>query len=81
MGPLTNLALALEADPTLPERVPEVTIMGGAFLRAGAMRRRSPRRTSFNDPEAAQRVIDAAWSCTFVGLDVTMRDMVGRAAP
>ncbi|MGO1848809.1 nucleoside hydrolase [Microbacterium sp.] len=75
VGPLTNLAEALEADPTLPERVPEVTIMGGAFLAPGNA---TPvaEANIVNDPEAAQRVIDAAWSCTFVGLDVTMRDML-----
>ncbi|WP_105566948.1 nucleoside hydrolase [Microbacterium halophytorum] len=75
VGPLTNLALALEADPTLPERVPEVTIMGGAFGVPGNI---TPvaEANIIGDPEAAQRVIDAAWSCTFVGLDVTMEHLL-----
>lgn len=71
VGPLTNLALALEKDPTLPERVPEVTIMGGAFGAPGNVTAVAEANIA-NDPEAAQRVIDAGWACTFVGLDVTM---------
>ncbi|OCG74371.1 nucleoside hydrolase [Microbacterium sediminis] len=75
VGPLTNLAAALEADPTLPERIREVTIMGGNFLAPGNITA-AAEANIWHDPEAAQRVVEAAWTCTFVGLDVTMRDML-----
>ena len=35
LGPLTNLALALKLDPTLPSRVPRLVIMGGAVTGLG----------------------------------------------
>ncbi|WP_029149613.1 nucleoside hydrolase [Microbacterium indicum] len=71
IGPLTNLAVALEADPTLPERVADITIMGGAALVPGNI---SPvaEANIGNDPEAAARVIAADWDVTLVPLDVTM---------
>lgn len=75
VGPLTNLAHALEADPTLPERIREVTIMGGAFLAPGNMTPLAEANIH-HDPEAAQRVLEASWRCTMVGLDVTMREML-----
>ncbi|WP_206208847.1 nucleoside hydrolase, partial [Vogesella mureinivorans] len=30
LGPLTNLALALRLDPSLPERIPRLVVMGAA---------------------------------------------------
>lgn len=75
VGPLTNLAHALDADPSLPERIRRVTIMGGAVLAPGNVTP-SAEANIANDPEAAKRVIDAPWSCTLVGLDVTMRQML-----
>jgi purine nucleosidase len=71
VGPLTNLALALEADPDLPRRVAGVTIMGGAALVPGNV---TPvaEANIHNDVLAAARVLDAEWPVTVVGLDVTM---------
>lgn len=64
-APLTNLALALQLEPRLPELVRELHFMGGAFAPATAARefRSSPRR-EFNlrfDPEAARLVLRAPW--------------------
>lgn len=75
VGPLTNLALALRADPTLPERVKDVTIMGGAALHPGNV---SPvaEANIANDPEAAAAVLAAGWDVTLVPLDVTMTDVL-----
>lgn len=71
IGPLTNLAQALRQDPTLPELVGGVTVMGGAALVPGNL---SPvaEANILNDPEAAAEVFAADWEVTLVPLDVTM---------
>ncbi|HEY0373166.1 MAG TPA: nucleoside hydrolase [Amnibacterium sp.] len=71
VGPLTNLALALDADPQLPSLVAGVTIMGGAALVPGNVTAVAEANV-FNDVLAAARVLDAEWPVTVVGLDVTM---------
>ncbi|UVJ39372.1 nucleoside hydrolase [Arthrobacter sp. CJ23] len=71
VGPLTNLALALELDPELPRLVRDVTVMGGAAFVPGNV---SPAAEAniINDPEAAAAVMTAGWPVTLVPLDVTM---------
>jgi purine nucleosidase len=75
VGPLTNLAVALEAIPDLPARVTDVVIMGGA---ADAPGNQSPAAEAniIHDPEGAQRVITAEWATTLVPLDVTMTEIL-----
>lgn len=73
-GPLTNLALALRAEPALPTLLHRLVIMGGAFEGERA------RRAEFNigvDPEAAAAVF-GGWAAAapqrppiVCGLDVT----------
>jgi purine nucleosidase len=72
VGPLTNLAIALELDPALPSLVADVVIMGGAALVPGNVNAVAEANI-WNDPLAAQAVFDAAWPVTVVGLDVTMQ--------
>lgn len=72
IGPLTNLAIALERDPDLAGRVGGVTAMGGAALEPGNVRP-AAEANIFNDPEAAQIVVSASWPVTLVPLDVTMQ--------
>lgn len=71
IGPLTNLALALELEPSLPTLVHDVVIMGGAALAPGNITP-AAEANIFGDPEAAARVLDAAWEVTMVPLDATM---------
>ncbi len=75
VGPMTNLALALQLDPELPARVMQVTSMGGAALAPGNA---SPvgEANVWNDPEAAAMVVAAAWPVTLVGLDVTLENVL-----
>ncbi|WP_248256198.1 nucleoside hydrolase [Georgenia sp. EYE_87] len=71
VGPTTNIAAALDLDPTLPSRVRQITSMGGAALVSGNA---SPvgEANIWNDPEAASRVLAAHWPATLVPLDVTL---------
>ncbi|GAA0306330.1 nucleoside hydrolase [Halarchaeum salinum] len=69
VGPLTNLALALAKEPTLPEIVDDIYVMGGAALAGGNV---TPvaEANFHNDPAAASRVVQDAHP-RMVGLDVT----------
>jgi inosine-uridine nucleoside N-ribohydrolase len=70
VGPLGNLALALEIEPQLPKLLLAVVIMGGTVLEPGNV---SPvaEANIWNDPHAADRVFCAGFALTMVGLDVT----------
>lgn len=70
LGPLGNLAKALELDPEIAELVDEVVLMGGAHLEYGNV---SPvaEANIINDPHAADKVFTANWQVTMIGLDVT----------
>ena len=73
VGPLTNLALALQHDPQLVEHVRRVVVMAGAFGTHGHSGNVSPvaEANVANDPHAADLVFAARWPVTIVGLDVT----------
>jgi inosine-uridine nucleoside N-ribohydrolase len=69
LGPLTNIALLLEAHREIEERIERIVLMGGA-VREG---NQTPS-AEFNvwvDPEAAARVFESGLGVTMVGLDVT----------
>src|SRR5258706_377076 len=68
IGPLTNIALAIEKDPSIVPLVKEVIIMGGSIT--GGNVNASAEANIANDPEAAQIVFQAGWPLTMVGLDV-----------
>ena len=59
LGPLTNLALALRLDPTLPQRVKRLVVMGGAVTGVGNTSVSAEFNIGF-DPEAAH-VVFSAW--------------------
>ncbi len=75
VGPMTNLALALRLDPTLPSRVKAVTCMGGAAQVPGNVSPVAEANVGC-DPEAAAMVVAAPWPVTLVGLDVTMANVL-----
>jgi|ERR1700722_3680035 purine nucleosidase len=69
VGPLTNIALAVEKDPSIVPLVKEVIIMGGSI--SGGNVNAAAEANIYNDPEAAQIVFQAGWkSLTMSGLEV-----------
>lgn len=58
LGPLTNLALALKLDPTLPQRVARLVVMGGSVSAHGNITPAAEFNVYF-DPEAAHLVFEA----------------------
>jgi inosine-uridine nucleoside N-ribohydrolase len=68
VGPLTNIALAVEKDPSIAPLVKEVILMGGSI--SGGNVNAAAEANIYNDPEAAQVVFRAGWPLTMVGLDV-----------
>jgi inosine-uridine nucleoside N-ribohydrolase len=68
VGPLTNIALAVEKDPSIVPLVKEVILMGGSIT--GGNVNASAEANIYNDPEAAQVVFQAGWPVTMVGLEV-----------
>lgn len=75
VGRMTNLALALKADPEIAGLVKQVIIMGGAFDVNGNV---SPAAEAniHGDPEAADLVMMANWPTVVIGLDVTMKTVM-----
>lgn len=78
IGPLTNLAEAFEADPSLPEQIKEIVIMGGALevpgnLAFGGGSNANPYadRNTFADPVAADIVLASGAPIRLVPLDAT----------
>ena len=78
VGPLTNLAIALEQDPSIAEKVKSVTVMGGSVA-AGGNATPHAEANIWQDPHAARVVFEAPWDVTLVGLDVTHKVICGPA--
>lgn len=73
VGPLTNIALALEAAPEIRSLVKEVVVMGGAFGMNDHRGNVTPYAEAniHDDPHAADIVFTADWPVVVLGLDVT----------
>ncbi len=78
IGPLGNLATALQIDPSIAQKVKEVVLMGGVIAADGNV---SPvaEANILSDPDAADKVMAAAWSVVIVGLDVTHQVILNNA--
>jgi inosine-uridine nucleoside N-ribohydrolase len=73
---LTNVALAVEKDPSIGPLVKEIILMGGGI--SGGNVNAAAEANIFNDPEAAQIVFKAGWPLTMVGLDVGDKTLLTR---
>jgi inosine-uridine nucleoside N-ribohydrolase len=78
VGPVGNLAAALQLDPSMVDKVKQVVTMGGS-IREGGNVTPVAEANMFNDPHAASRVLTAGWPLTLVGLDVTHRCVLTQA--
>jgi purine nucleosidase len=73
IGPLTNVAEAIEADPGFASSLHHLYLMGGAFWMD------NPEHNIKCDPEAAEIVFRSGSPMTACGLDVTLRAMLREA--
>jgi len=75
VGRMTNLALALRADPGIARLIKQVVVMGGAFGLNGHTGNVTPvaEANIHGDPLAADEVFGASWPLVVVGLDVTQQ--------
>ncbi|MEO5756073.1 MAG: nucleoside hydrolase [Mesorhizobium sp.] len=75
IGPLTNIAAAIQRDPEFATNVARIFVMGGVVRAPGNV---TPfaEANIHNDPEAAQIVFDSGAEIVLVGLDVTDRILV-----
>ncbi|KHQ53792.1 nucleoside hydrolase [Mameliella alba] len=78
LGPLTNIATALQRAPDIATRIQEIVLMGGAYFEVGNI---TPA-AEFNiyvDPEAAEIVFKCGAPITVMPLDVTHKALVTSA--
>jgi len=74
IGPLTNVAAAILADPTIPKKVNGLVIMGGAFGLTPYGTGNANAVAEFNiwhDPDAAKLVFNSGIPTVCTGLDTT----------
>ncbi|KAJ6366667.1 hypothetical protein OIU77_003114 [Salix suchowensis] len=70
LGPLTNIALAIELDPEFCKNVRQIVLLGGAFSVNGNVNPASEANI-FGDPEAADIVFTCGADILAVGINVT----------
>lgn len=70
LGALTNVALALQKEPSIAGRVQELVMMGGGFFEGGNITP-AAEFNIFVDPEAAAAVFSSGMPIVMMPLDVT----------
>jgi purine nucleosidase len=78
LGPLTNIASAINKAPDIIEKIDQIVLMGGAYFEVGNI---TPA-AEFNiyvDPEAAEIVMKSGAKIIMLPLDVTHKALVTRA--
>jgi len=78
IGPLTNIAAAMELDPSFCSNLKGMVVMGGS-LRAGGNITPAAEANFYHDPHAADFVLRYGCNITLVGLDVTNRVICPRS--
>ncbi|WP_323778032.1 nucleoside hydrolase [Leisingera sp.] len=72
IGPLTNIALAMQSDPEFIGNVKSIVVMGGSLEEGGNITGHAEANI-YHDPHAADVVCQGGDKVVFVGLDVTHR--------
>ncbi|KAF8762179.1 hypothetical protein HU200_009726 [Digitaria exilis] len=72
LGPLTNLALALELDPSFPKKIRQIIVLGGAYSVNGNV---NPAAESniFGDPDAADIIFTCGADVLAMGINITQQ--------
>ncbi|KAK9289056.1 hypothetical protein L1049_017527 [Liquidambar formosana] len=70
LGPLTNIALAIELDPAFPKKIGQIVLLGGAFAVNGNVNP-AAEANIFGDPDAADVVFTSGADVLAVGINVT----------
>ena len=74
VGPLTNIAMAIQREPRIVDAIPEIVIMGGAHDHGNMTP--SAEFNIWLDPEAARVVVNCGRPIRMVPLDATHRALV-----
>jgi purine nucleosidase len=72
IGPLTNLALAIRLEPSLPDLFDRLVIMGGAYYGQGNTRNFPAEFNLYADPEAASVVFSNWPMLTMISWEATI---------
>jgi len=76
VGPLTNIATAIQKAPEILEKIPQIVIMGGAHDHGNMTA--SAEFNIWMDPEAARIVVNCGCPIRMLPLDATHRALVSR---
>jgi purine nucleosidase len=77
IGPLTNIALALQKEPAIAERIQQIVLMGGGYFEQGNVTP-SAEFNIYVDPEAAAIVFACGAPIVMMPLDVTHKVLTTR---
>ncbi len=77
LGPLTNIALALNRAPEIADRIQEIVLMGGGFFEGGNVTP-SAEFNIYVDPHAASVVFNSGVPIVVMPLDVTHKALTSR---
>ncbi len=78
VGPLTNIARALQLEPSIAQHIARLIVMNGAVTVPGNVTPYAEANT-YSDPDAAALVFSSGMPVTLVGLDVTMQTLLTAA--
>jgi len=76
VGPLTNIATAIQKEPAILERIPQIVLMGGAHDHGNMTP--SAEFNIWLDPEAARIVVNCGRPIRMIPLDATHRALVSK---